>query len=388
MKMMVEWLQDFVPGRMHIGTVERVLACTGALVGILVTGLTSHWLLGSSEALPWLIAPMGASAVLLFAVPTSPLAQPWSILGGNMVSAAVGVTAVLLIDDFTLAAACAVGGAIGAMFACRCLHPPGGAVALSAALGGPAIAEQGYQFVLSPVGINSLLLLLVGLVFNNITARRYPHRIVAPKPADHGTSDPPPGRRLSFTHEDLETVLDNYKEIVDVSDADLETLFLQTEMQAYGRRMGGITCADIMSRDVVEVNRNAELTEAWKAMESHRIKALPVVDEAHRVIGIITQTDFMKVSRFAIHEGFGLGLRRALRRATRPFPDEPRNVAELMTSPVQTARTTDPIAVLVPILSDEGRHHVPVVDDDQKLVGMVTQTDLVAALYRGANGKL
>ena len=98
---------------------------------------------------PWFIAPMGASAVLLFAVPSSPLAQPWSIIGGNLVSRA---------DRRHLRApACrhrrwparlAGSLAIGAMFSLRCLHPPSGAVALTAVLGGPAVQALGYAFVL------------------------------------------------------------------------------------------------------------------------------------------------------------------------------------------------------------------------------------------------
>src|SRR5450830_1606221 len=82
----------------------------------------------------WLIAPMGASAVLLFAVPASPLAQPWSIIGGNLVSALVGVSYAKLVAEPALAAALAIALAIACMFALRCIHPPSGAVALTAVL--------------------------------------------------------------------------------------------------------------------------------------------------------------------------------------------------------------------------------------------------------------
>ncbi len=91
--------------------------------------------LKADATLPALVAPMGASAVLLFAVPSSPLAQPWSILGGNIAAALVGVTTALLITDPFLASAVAIGVAIAAMMTLRCLHPPSGAIALTAVLG-------------------------------------------------------------------------------------------------------------------------------------------------------------------------------------------------------------------------------------------------------------
>src|ERR1700738_3521876 len=84
------WLRGFIPGPVMVNATERLRACCGALLGILLTGLVSHWALGSSAPLPLLIAPMGASAVLLFGVPASPLAQPWSIIGGNLLSGTVG----------------------------------------------------------------------------------------------------------------------------------------------------------------------------------------------------------------------------------------------------------------------------------------------------------
>lgn len=124
MKAGLRWLYGFMPGRVAVNGTERFRACCGALVGIFLTGIVCHFVLGTTAGLPLLIAPMGASAVLLFALPASPLAQPWSILGGNMISAAVGITCAYWIADPTLAAAVAVAGAIAAMFSCAaCIRP-------------------------------------------------------------------------------------------------------------------------------------------------------------------------------------------------------------------------------------------------------------------------
>lgn len=382
MNKFADWIKGFSPEPISINYKERLRACTGALVGILLTGSVTYLIEGSAETLPYLIAPLGASAVLLFAVPSSPLAQPWSIIGGNISAALVGVTCALWISNFAVAAAFAVGITIAVMFALRCLHPPSGAVALTAVLGGPAIIEQGYGFVLSPVAINSFLLLSVALIFNNLTRRPYPHAV---KVLDsHQTKDIPPEMRFGFTPEDVNEVLRQYNQVLDVSRDDLQTLLQQTEMHAYRRRFGEITCADIMSKDVISVEFGTELEEAWGLLRKHKIKALPVIDRARRVIGIITQIDFMKNADLEIYEGFETKLKRFIKATTSLHSEKPEVAGQIMTSPAVTANLNMHIIELIPLMTHHRvHHHIPVVDDNRRLVGIVTQSDLVSALYHG-----
>src|SRR5688572_3345299 len=124
------WLRGFRPHPMKVDARERVRVCIGALIGIGVAALLTHLLVPAGSPTPWLIAPMGASAVLVFGVPASPMAQPWSVVGGNTISALMGVLASMWIPEPHVAAAVAVSAAIGAMFLFGCLHPPGGASAL------------------------------------------------------------------------------------------------------------------------------------------------------------------------------------------------------------------------------------------------------------------
>src|SRR6201990_15493 len=143
----IRWLASFMPGPILLKWPERIRSSAGAFIGLALTATLMQVSSGASAAFPMLIAQMGASAVLLFAVPASPLAQPWSLIGGNLVSAIIGVTCAAFIPDLGVASAVAVAGAIGSMFALRCLHPPSGAVALTAVLGGSAVHQLGYQFV-------------------------------------------------------------------------------------------------------------------------------------------------------------------------------------------------------------------------------------------------
>jgi CBS domain-containing membrane protein len=376
----VAWLRGFIPAPINAGTREKLAGCLGAWVGLTFTGMVSKASLGDLN--PWFVAPMGASAVLLFAVPSSPLAQPWSIIGGNLVSALVGVACASNIDDPMLAASAAAAIAIAGMFALRCLHPPSGAVALTAVLGGPAVHQLGYRFALVPVAVNSAFLLFAALLFNNLLRRRYPHVHIS-HANPHHTTDRLPSERLGFTPEDLDDVLKQYNEVLDVSRDDLETLFLQAEMHAYRRRFGEITCEDVMSRDVVTVEYGTTLQDAWYMLRRHKVKALPVLDISRRVIGIVTFVDFMKNANLDVYEGFDLKLREFIRRTKGTHSNKAEVVGQIMTHHVWTVTADTHIVELVPLLSDRGLHHIPVVDNEYRLVGMITHSDLIGALYRG-----
>jgi CBS domain-containing membrane protein len=371
-------LRQFSPAPSTVDWAERLRASCGALIGILLTGLVTRLAIGSGMAVPMLIAPMGASAVLLFAVPASPLAQPWSILGGNITAALIGVTCALLVTDPLWAAALSIAGAIAAMVTLRCVHPPSGAVALTAVLGGPQIHALGFGYVLMPVGVNSLLLLTCALIFNNATRRRYPHLPQHAHTNPHATKDPLPTERLGFTPADLDAVLQRYNQVIDIGRDDLETLFLQTEMQAYRRHFGIVRCRDIMSRDIVSVLPETPLSEAWDLLQLHDIKALPVLDSQRRVLGIVSAHDIV--------QGHGASARTleqasAALRAVQEGSDTT-TVRSVMSAPARTATLEQPLVELVPLLSDTGFHHIPIVDDQQHLAGMVSQSDLLAALYR------
>ncbi len=157
-----------------VSTAEKLVATLGGIIGISLIAFISFQVTGASGAA--LIVPsMGASAVLVFAVPHGKLSQPWALIGGNLVSAIVGVTCYKLVPDPFLAAGMAVGLAIGTMHVLGCIHPPGGATALAAVIGGPAINSLGYGYVIAPILLNVSIIFIVALAFNNFFPwRRYP----------------------------------------------------------------------------------------------------------------------------------------------------------------------------------------------------------------------
>jgi len=306
--------------------------------------------------------------VLVFAVPASPLAQPWSVVGGNALSALVGSVCAMFIPDPAWAGAVAVAVAIAVMFRCRCLHPPGGASALLAALTG---AKP--EFALFPMLTDSMLLVMAGMAYNELTGRRYPHR---------GAAQPSvkPGSR--FSGADLDAALAHYNQVLDVSRDDLEGILEFAEAAAYERNFGHLLCVDIMTKAPVTARVSTSLEEAWRLMREHRIKALPVIDQSQRVVGILTVADFMRHAGLDQHEGVADRLLALVKRDAKAALGMPDTVGRIMTRGVRVISGDRRVAELVPLFSEAGHHHIPVIDVDKQLVGIITQSDLVKALYK------
>ncbi|WP_425356439.1 HPP family protein [Xaviernesmea rhizosphaerae] len=355
----------------------------GALVGIGLTGLLAQGLGGLLPAPlpPALIPPMGASAVLLFAVPSSPLAQPWNLMAGNLVAALIGVSLAALLPAPVPAAAIAIGLAIAAMMVLRCLHPPSGAVALTAVLGGPAVHGLGYGFVLWPVMGNSLLLLGAALAYNRLAGRLYPH---APRSL-HRTEDPPAFDRVGFTSADLDQALKDYGQFLDVNREDLENILRRTELKALRRRGGQILCGQVMSRDVIAVAPDTALSEAHALMRAHHIKALPVTDDQARILGIVTQTDLLDRADWRGGRP-GIGFSRRLALALRGASAPNGTAKDIMTVPVKTVTPDMAIVEAIVLFAEAGLHHLPVVGDAGRLVGIVSQSDVLVAMLAERQG--
>lgn len=155
--------------------IEAFWSFVGALAGIGAVAYLHCVSLGG-EGQPLLIGSFGASAVLLYGAPAAALSQPRNLLGGHFLSALVGVFFAGQLGAMPwLASALAVATAIFVMHLSGTLHPPGGATALIAVIGGAPIHELGYFYAFIPVLGGAMVLLLVALLVNNIPkSRRYP----------------------------------------------------------------------------------------------------------------------------------------------------------------------------------------------------------------------
>ena len=205
---------------------EKAISSVGGFIGILlVMWISIHYVGAQGAAL--ITASMGASAVLLFAAPHSPLAQPWPLVGGNLISALVGVSCAQLISNPLLAAPLAVALAITAMHYLRCMHPPGGGTVLAAVIGGPEVHALGYQFVLTPVLLNATILLVTAIMVNYAFPwRRYPASFKKQPVKDHVKEQVQRSRASDkLSHADFEYALKEIGSFVDVTEDDLARIY-------------------------------------------------------------------------------------------------------------------------------------------------------------------
>ena len=366
-----------------VSVTEKIISAAAAFLGIFLTALLSSGL--GDKATPLMITSLGASSVLLFAAPHSPMAQPWPFVGGQLISALVGVTCFKFIPGVFVSAALAVALAIFAMHLLNCLHPPGGATALAMVMGGQELHRLGYSVVLAPVGLNAVVLLVIALVINNLfPGRRYPLLPSAGTGKNPAPASPVVANRSALMKEDIESALKDMNVYINVAEQDLEQIYTRASLHSMRRRMGDVFCRDIMARDVATAEYGDELSAVWETMRRRKLKGVPVIDRARRVVGIVTIVDFLKRvdKTHHTHPRFFDRLRAFIRRTPGLTADKPEVVGEIMSSPVITATEDMHIVSLIPLFSEHHIHHVPIVDKDRRVVGMVTQTDLTVALYR------
>jgi CBS domain-containing membrane protein len=250
---------------------------------------------------------------------------------------------------------------------------------LFAVLGGEAVRQAGYAFLLVPVGVNVLGLLVLALIINNLTpGRYYPpglRRVTEP------LTESWPFGKFRLGRGDLEAALEDMDAFIDVSETDLAQIFSLAMQHAHARRLGELHCRDIMDREVPALEYGDTLEHAWNLMRAGKHKGLPVVDRSRRVIGIVTVVDFLK--RVDVRTPVPVFRRLAdlIRRTLSDHSDKPEAVGQIMSAPAVTAEEGAHIVTLVPLFAANDIHHIPVVDRERRLVGLVTQSHLVGALY-------
>ncbi|MFG0586752.1 HPP family protein [Acinetobacter sp. YQ_14] len=358
----LDWLNFLKPNYKVLPVKERILSGVGALCGLAISSLISWYVLGGINA--WYIAPMGASSVLLFAVPNSPLAQPWNVIIGNILAGVIGVTCTQLLADSTTAFSLAVGFAIFMMMTTDSLHPPSGAVAITAVLGGDAVHRLGFNFILYPVLLNSILLLVFAVFFNRLIGRHYP----LTAHLNERSKDPTPTQKVSIQPKDIEYALDHHTELLDISQYDLEKIILQAQVHANERSMSTFVCQDIMSRDVIRLHEEDDIYQALDKFKSVNLMSLPVVNVQEKLVGTL--------ALYEVVEWF--------KGATDPRNSWQHYVKQIMSRRVVTVEPSQPIQDLVPYFVEKSFNYIPVVEQE-RLIGIVSRADMIAALQQQIN---
>lgn len=355
---------------------ERRRSAIAGLLGVLLFETLLH-VLPVSEATKTVMGPLGATSVILFTLPHSPLAQPWSVAGGLFVPAVLGYLCGALIPNGFVAAGVALAVAIWAQAWLRCLHPPGGAMAIGLAMvaahGTPAGAA------LAPVAANIGAILAAAFAVNNVVPhRRYPACTPAAE-ADLQAQPAPSGVR----HADLQAALKEFDAYLDISEEDLIQVFNLATRAAF-RRHVMLTCGDVMRPEPPSVEYATDLNEAWDLMRRRRLTALCVVDRSRRVIGLLALGDFLHHIEPDRGRPIAENVRRLLRPSQTTHSDKPEAVGQIMRETrdgLVVAAAGDPLDWVADCLARGAQAAIPVVDESSRLVGIITQADLSSALF-------
>lgn len=335
-----------------------------------------------------LFAPLGATAVLVFAVHTGPLSQPWSCVVGNTVAA---LWALLVIACWPatgpawLLPAVAVGGAIACMQLSRSLHPPGGAVALLLALEAQHGVHHGWSYALLPIGLLTLLLVLLGMAYHRAWGKHYPLQVAAPTPvakAQHLPAD-------DLSDADLQALLARFDQDYNLTAQELGQLVRAAEEQAIARRFGSVRCDQVMTSALWTCRPGDGLDQLAAQFQQHPIKSLPVLDDTGRLLGVVARASLFDwlwaQSQQRVPSAADGGWRpwHLWRKppASNPAADQPRSAADLMQDAPLSVQDSTPVAELLEALA---QHTVPFVAVLRagKLVGLITRTDIMRILLR------
>ncbi len=328
---------------------EMVRAGVGAGLGLLLADVILWTLMGGQGPLlhhSLLIAPFGATAFLIFAVPNSPLAQPWSAIAGNTLSALAALAVLQIGLPVVPAISASVLLAVLAMALARAQHPPGGAIAIATVLAAP-----GPAFAVLPVLAGTVALVVCGVLWNHGTGRLYPFRLPKTDPALRQT----PGTLA------LAAALADLRMGANVGVEDLSRLIAAAETAGAAQSLGPLTAADVMTRDLITLGPGDATARAVSLFRSHGFRHLPLVDDAGQFIGLVPQTAL-------------LGAEPAAR------------LIDLAERDLRHLAPTAPLAEVLALMAQGGQTVLPVTAGST-LAGLITRSDLLAALIHATNDR-
>ena len=198
--------------------------------------------------------------------------------------------------------------------------------------------------------------------------------------------DPKAIERMGVTELDVKGALKNFDTYLDISESDLNKIYRIAEANSKERNNTSPLCRDLMSQDLITVTPNTDLDKAWKLLEKHKIKIIPVIDDEQHVQGIVSLIDFFKplgISPANMSPDYNtrIGIINRLGKLARGASTKTGSVKDIMTQNVLTVREDQHLLAIMPRVCETELHQIPVINDQQRLVGIITASDLLAGLY-------
>ncbi len=366
-----------VPPKETVVFSEIIYSSLAAFVAIALTYLISQYYLSVESAI-FLVASMGATAFLVFAIPHGPLSQPWPIFGGHICSACIGVVLAQNLPDPLLAASLAVSVSIAIMFLLRCLHPPGAATALIAIVGGDEVHQLAYLYILNPVALNVCIILAWAVVINNLLPRRWYPSVLR---SSHQQEKKLGRNALQISQDDMSDALRKMGIYVDISKDELEPILNTIFLKFQQNKIGNIRCQDVMTFPVIYAHQHENIDEILTKLSKHHIRSIPVINRTGLVMGIITMNDILKYIDDSFCNNVAYKLKMMLQKKSSLGREKKMIAAKIMTKPAICFQQQQHIQDVFILMSEQNIHHFPVVNEEQQLVGIITPNNLLNAAY-------
>lgn len=290
-----DWRLAYLPAMPRPAKPEVLKAGFGGFLGIGACLLLVNCMNSFGFLHLFLVAPLGATAVLVFAVPNSPLAQPWSAIAGNSIASACGVAAIAVAEP-QFAPVLAVTLAFAGMMIGRALHPPGGAVALLIGLSPDLAGQGGYLSVCANVSILTFALVQVGIVFHLFSGRNYPFRTSLSQSASTAP------RRLDLDKGELTDLLTKFHQSANLGAVDLARLLAAAEEEVIHHRFDGQFCGDLVTYKGASVGTDAPLREIVRQLRNWEPPIVAVTHPDGTLAGILKQKDVL--AQLVVSNGF------------------------------------------------------------------------------------
>ncbi|MGO8760969.1 MAG: CBS domain-containing protein [Desulfobaccales bacterium] len=197
--------------------------------------------------------------------------------------------------------------------------------------------------------------------------------------------DFPPG--IDLKDEDIYEAMQSIPGYLDITPGDFKELYSLAYRHALERLSRAVTAAEIMTADVVAVNPGTPVAEVAAAMGRRGVSGIPVVDAGHKVVGVISEKDFLSRMGVAEPRNFmSLVAGCLMTKGCVALPIKRAMAADIMTSPAVTVAPDTPVQTIAALLNDRGINRVPVTDPAGRLLGLVSRGDIVTAtMGRGAS---
>lgn len=184
------------------------------------------------------------------------------------------------------------------------------------------------------------------------------------------------------SEEDLRAALKEMKTYVDVTEEDLKKIYEIALRYAQLRLVSHVPVKDIMTKTVITVKRDADLHEAARLLSERGISGMPVVDDNNRVVGVISEADILTLAGMKREHTFKDILRGILGEPLPARVSGGNRVEDVMSFPPITSRADEAVADVARILDERRIKRLPVVDDQGKLLGIISRADIVRAIGR------